>query len=319
MRKVILLLAGCLVSALLTPAAPAVAQAPEFPALGATNVLKRSKSFSRTVVIPAPATIDDRITNNPDFKVSGAGRVVGFSLVEANAILAPAEVNGLAVRFCGSPGCKSSRPQKFLGHAGPYTTQDPADRPLRPGRYFLTLITDGEPVKVTFKLGGLPGKAKFTSGDPVRQKIKEPGRVFSSPTGNAFAAGDSGTLKQNGVTLIALQAQSERSAGGFYGACLARGRKANRPPEDEYSAACMTRQEGAAALSYNSRVPPGADRAVVAHWATAEKEPLSHGIWAESLSAVVNMEPLFFWFEYPEPVNRTGVSSMMMQWDYPPS
>jgi hypothetical protein len=129
----------------------------------AVTTITATHSGSAQVVLYDDATLSTRATNNPDVRITGAGRLVAFELTREDG--GGDNLNGARLpRFAGSGTVVSgsTTPPESCSYwpssqAAVRTTcsNHPKAITLHEGYYHLVVVTDGAPVRITLAMHGL--------------------------------------------------------------------------------------------------------------------------------------------------------------------
>jgi len=198
--------------------------------IGAVTTITATTSGTADVVLYDDATLSPRETHNPDVSISGAGRVVGFTLSRTDqssdllkAVRMPTFAGGLVY----VDGSTTPTPPRCTASSNPLQADGCPPEPkakailLHEGYYHLAVLTDGKPLRITLHLHGLSrghasvhlqAKVRTAEADlPARESIGSTTITYGADTSNAGAKHVAmlvrATLHQNATLL----AQSECS------------------------------------------------------------------------------------------------------------
>lgn len=185
------LLAGVVAAATVATAfaLPSTARLVAAEPLAAVTTITATSSGIANVVLYDDATVSAAPTNNPDVKISGSGRLVGFDLISAGYATGGATDDISAVRMPAFAGSKTyvsgayptpAKCSDYPNDAVPVQQQcsnctywpsptvpvqgscdypRPKSYKLHEGYYRLSVLTDGGPLRITIRLHGV-GKSR---------------------------------------------------------------------------------------------------------------------------------------------------------------
>ena len=210
------------------------------PTLAGTTRITGGSTAAMWVDIPSEVQLRSRYGPNPDIRIKGRGRMVGFVLTQTPVNELDREfLFGGRADFCAEAGCSSNDTFQFMG-ASSASGDDPANRVVLPkGRYILYLIADGSPVSVTLRLQGLRGSAKLTPTSPVASSVSvpTPETEMVAPEKKAYWFGDSASIEgEAGLLIGGLSVDTTDWIQGAYGSCVQR--EFHEPAKVAYSLAC---------------------------------------------------------------------------------
>lgn len=148
---------------------------PTTSSVAATTVITATKSGYVDLVLPRDARLSPKYRDNPDVSLTGKGRLVGAWLERSDpgaasdsleVLRLPAFMGG-RMRTSGTteptPDCSSN------GLLDSCTSPKPTAIVLHRGHYRLTVLTDGQPLRLVLRLHGLGrGTARVQPAHPLR-------------------------------------------------------------------------------------------------------------------------------------------------------
>lgn len=214
--------------------------------LGGTTVVEGDQSGFVPVRLPRDARVsiaeDLRRPSgpNPDIRTSGAGRFVGFALVEDPYPEIRNEGRFLmAGRFgdCAEEGC---RPARVTNVVQPLNAEGP-ELTLKKGNYRLYLVADGAPASVKLRLHGLGGRARIAVPAKPVVDLQSPATRLDVDDhgGRVWSAGSSFQGGQVGFSLSVLTVRTQQYQGMDLGFCQFNALEPP-PPEVAYGPHCQT-------------------------------------------------------------------------------
>jgi hypothetical protein len=230
------------------PAVPEAGAAPVRQILAGRSVLVADRPAAETVVLPRAATIDldDATADSPSVTIEGTGRLAGFVLTA----LDPSDAQGprtlimLRVGGCTAPRCEATAPRQAYeyavageGFAVRRLSENARRVTLPAGDYALRAVTDGAPVRLTLRLGGLAGATtvRVTRAHRVtlRTDASPPGPARVDPLRNVAASYRFGRVP--GLTFHVLFQEYEPHVRSISGICYYRDAA---PPTGRYHPGC---------------------------------------------------------------------------------
>ncbi len=234
-------------------AVPAQARVVAPVELTATTVLTAQRSGYVDVVVPVDARVSAKVEGNPDVVFSGGGRLVGFWLERESATVGgftdslsstrlPAFLGGRQHTYgsyAGTQQCTGT-PEAFpVAYDCPDSTTPPAIL-LHEGRYRLTVLADGSPLRITLTLHGLDSGTTELSPRTNLASVQKalPRRDGIDNTLVTFGA--TAPLKGNVATWVMATAKGSAS-----------------PAFEEWSICARADEGDAPALGYGPHCPDG--------------------------------------------------------------
>jgi hypothetical protein len=131
--------------------------------LGATTTITAFRSGTAEVALYDDARLPADYLKNPDVSIAGPGRLVGFSLVRADASdeLTALRLPGFAGGDLVTGGSQEPAPTCTSYPDSTVPVYQSCSSPSHPmivlheGDYLLTVLTDGGPLRITLRLPGL--------------------------------------------------------------------------------------------------------------------------------------------------------------------
>jgi hypothetical protein len=217
-------------------------------------VVEGSAAATAVVDLPRPSVVKAAALFSEQVAVSGDGRVVGLVLEqlapEPRAVLVAVNYN-----LCADPGCSAADRQEYVA-GRPASGEGAAGEDVRlpAGRYRLTLLADGRPVRVAVALDGLDESLPVRPTGPssvVYRPIEGTGQEAPPPFRNLFSGGRTYPAGQSALVLTQQLYRTAATAAGVAGTCVVRG---EAPPADAYAPGCPTAQPSADRVEFTSPV-----------------------------------------------------------------
>lgn len=268
--------------------------------LAGTTIVKGSAITSVPVVLPRNATLATPFGPSPSVSVAGHGRLVGIVLRGTST--RTDGVNLFAGRVLDVPGAPASAipvGDYRLGSGGTYhfvkTSKDVTILPA--GAYQLYLITEGKPVSVTLRLGGLSGVRTIAPKRPQAGLVTTPkSQVLPAAggSGNLALAKSETTLAARGLALQAIRFRTNAYLGGQYLFCHRNG--PDDLPTDSYGPTCLRRDSTVA----NDRYPqPEPDTQLFLNaWAGVPAGQQSIGFTYLTEAAITDVSSVALWLTF---------------------
>lgn len=247
------------------PAAPRAASlAGEVTVSGTTTGTMRVHAGRSFTLSGRDDVNDPEQRGNPDTAVKGRGRLVGVVLTRGSG--SPKGAVGpslLVLRYgmCGGRACSPVRgglQQVWAFGPGVEEVGNGQDTSYRmpAGDYDLTLLTDGSPVTVSFRLHGLPGSAALTPRLPSPARLIE--ALATDPAGASYAADAHFRFRTRGMVLITALSRSDVHSQPAVTWCLSESTGEEDPATERANAetACAPRL-AAATVGNLTGQPPG--------------------------------------------------------------
>jgi hypothetical protein len=200
--------------AMVAPAAPA-AQTAE---LAGTTTVSATRTSVMAVTIPQPVRMAAKPFDNPFAKFSATGQFAGVVLQQMEG-KDPLEAMAFSLDPCGKAACKQRRLEFFsvVNGGGNRRVTLPA------GPYWLYVTTDETPVEVELSLPGLGGSTTLAPSTKARSTFSD---LDPAPLGDSagvvYSASGSHSIERLGLSLVALEVESDAHLAGEYGACIQR-------------------------------------------------------------------------------------------------
>lgn len=213
-------ISGCtialLASGLVLPASAPAARPPQVAQMAGTTVIRGHNPAVIPVRLPRPATVSTSYHSNPDLKVEGRGRFVGFALVPDEPDV-PTLLGGRLPKSSGSHLLM----MPVLGqsfHNG--VLQNYAESLILPqGNYRLYLLPGSSPAKITLKLHGLVGTTELRPKKRIAYKLLRPEIFSPSEISNYYSAGSERELASEGLIFQALWLRADAHLEGVFHFC----------------------------------------------------------------------------------------------------
>ncbi len=235
----LLVVAALSFGALLT--GPALARTPVLPELTATTVVLATGSGYLDVVLPESARLSPRFEANPDVAFSGTGRLLGLWLRpidngqdSLDAVRLPAFVGARTQTYGTTEPASVCKDEPLGGQT--CTTPTPTAILLHEGRYRLTVLTDGHPVRVTLRLRGLDAGTTALRPARVLASAQLPLPARESVGDKAVTYGGQGPF--SGRLSAFVVASAKATGTQLDGASACERRDEGAPPPYAFNAAC---------------------------------------------------------------------------------
>jgi hypothetical protein len=256
-------------SARLVPAEP----------LGAVTTVQTSTSGTAELVLYDDATLSPALRHNPDITVSGKGRLVGFTMSRTDgggdgvsAVRLPSFAGG-AVQVTGSyiPEMTCTNyPNDTIGIQArcgdcTYTAMDvlkalpkcdyhPTAIKLHEGYYHLVVVTDGAPIRVTFRLHG---ESRKRSSLHLQRIIRtaEVNLPQQESIGSSTVTFGGGATAGGATELTTVVAARLHQSAAFLAATACTRHDTGAPPPYAYSPACPNGQTDGYAYQIGAPAP----------------------------------------------------------------
>lgn len=171
--------------------------------LGEENTITATRTASIEVEIPRSASYPNTMSETPQLRVEGDGRMIGFALQPVQSRSPSQALRVVRMNACTEPGC---RPEVSFAFAIPADAGRNPGREafLRPGRYRLSLLADGAPVTARLRLRGLRGTAVGQAVEPSDYRIMSAEGAVVAPTADmpAYWSGGAELPGFSGNTMI---------------------------------------------------------------------------------------------------------------------
>jgi hypothetical protein len=299
MRVVSPLVVVALVASALA-ALPSQAGTAGLPPLTATTVVTARSSGYVDVQLSRDARLSPRYLANPDVAFVGAGRLLGMWLrplashsQDTLEVLRPPAFLDRRTRTSGSTEPAPTCSDELGGQS--CTSPTPTAILLHAGKYRMTVLTDGHPVRITLRLKGLSeGRTALTPSHVLASAESAlPARESIGDTTVTYGA--TGPLTGNLLTFVAAVAEGKGSEVDGWSLCERR--DAAGPPPFGYSAVCPGSTSGGYALKAHQ-----GSYGVFGVWVTAgadDTTPVGLGGSFTNDGGVVLQHTLGVWMRMP--------------------
>lgn len=166
--------------------------------LAGTNVLLADRPSEQLVRLDRPASlkVDPVSFESPQVAVVGRGRIIGLNLHPVGQVAPVNAWTMIRSGHCYTQACVPSHPNTPNFGNGPPSG---GSLSIAPGTYVLRVLTDGAPVKISFRLNGLTGSTVLRPGTAVPAWfVQPPAMAPFGNTGNTGELGASHALPRNG-------------------------------------------------------------------------------------------------------------------------
>jgi hypothetical protein len=230
------------------------------PSLSRSNVITGSGIGVAEVRLAAAASLNVRngllVTrgSRSSIRFNGDGRAVGIVLLEDEP---DPEQRSLLIwmqtRFCENRGCSGTEASHSWTYEGLERDDERGKVYVPPGDYFLYLIADGAPARVTLRLDGLKGRSHLEPQQQARGGVRTPQvRMDAGPSRQAYWFGEDVSFEGDyGIMYTAMRVEADNWAAGERGFCVYSG----QPDFGQlaYSPLCPS---GFSYLTPTANVPP---------------------------------------------------------------
>lgn len=263
-------LAGCVVATVLIGVQPASAAPTSRVALARLTRIIGTGSGTIDVTVPERVTISAKETlhdiagPNRDIRFAGRGNGIfrGFAFVQDPypEVRHPGRFL-MSGQFatCDAPPCDVARTYNYLLSTG----FEDGKAVLEPGDYTLVVVSDGGPVDISLRLGGLTGRttARSVKSDVAAVSSPAVGQTDLGPA-QLWSGGETVYGGQVGFSASVVAADAPDFGGGEFGVCQYNA--ADPPPEEiAYGPHCQTAVETLGSGASFAFDPTGEDEEIV--------------------------------------------------------
>ena len=280
-------------------AGPATARGPSLrPVLGEVNIISGDRIAGMNVRIPETVDIPEEHFDNSAISIHGAGRVVGFALVEDRRPISKAyQLVATRWDFCGKPGCTGEWQTSLttgMNWRGRHGFRIPA------GDYRLYIVADTAPARIELRLDGLKGQVDLRPEGDITGRIATPTSTVATPSPYTFFGRGRPMIMPVHGLLIDGDANEFGPGVSANGSCYWRAQEGEEDLQHSTPGPhCLEFAERGGAGSSFATLGEGGFRS----WGTGTVPPgewrSSH--WATTASASANPQFLALWLSYEDP------------------